>query len=211
LELSTKTRGIPAGTAPSDNPQMPAPLEFLKMATKQEVQIETVKMDDGRTVDFAGKRRVLKESIIGADGSVKVRMDFRNGETRTWTIPSNLMARCAAHGAEQKLGDEMAGLDDLDDAVLAVHELRERLERGEWGTQRTSNGLAGTSILVRALMESTGKDATAVKAFLSNKTQAEKIALRNNPRLKPIIERLEAEKASKGSKVDTDALLDELA
>jgi len=35
-----------------------------------------------------------------------------------------------------------------------------------------------------------------------------KSALRNNPRVKPIIERIEAEKAAKQtSKVDTDALL----
>ena len=178
--------------------------------SKSKTVYETVTMLNGSVVDFPGKRKVQKTSII-ADGKVTVRMDFRNGETRHFTIPDSLLLQFAAHGAEQKLGDEMAGLEDLDDAVLAVDELRERLESGEWGTQRTSNGLAGTSILVRALMESTGKDALAVKAFLSNKTQAEKIALRNNPRLKPIIERLEAEKASKGSKVDTDALLNELA
>ena len=177
---------------------------------KPKTTYETVTMLNGDVVDFPGKRKVQKSSTI-ADGKVTVRMDFRNGETRHFTIPDSLLLQFAAHGAEQKLGDEMAGLEDLDDAVLAVDELRERLERGEWGTQRTSNGMAGTSILVRALMESTSKDLTAIKTFLASKTQAEKIALRNNPRIKPIVERLEAEKAAKNSKVDTDALLDELA
>lgn len=179
-------------------------------SAKPKTTYETVKMLNGDVVDFPGKRKVQKSSTI-VDGKVTVRMDFRNGETRHFTIPDSLLLQFAAHGAEQKLGDEMAGLEDLDDAVLAVDELRERLERGEWGTQRTSNGMAGTSILVRALMESTGKDVTAIKTFLASKTQAEKIALRNNPRIKPIIERLEAEKATKNSKVDTDALLNELA
>jgi len=49
-----------------------------------------------------------------------------------------------------------------------------------------------------------------VKAFLKTKTPADKLALRNSPKLKPIIERLEADKLSKLQKVDTDALLGEL-
>lgn len=188
------------------------------MATKQEVQIETVKMDDGRAVDFAGKRRVLKESIIGADGSVKVRMDFRNGETRTWTIPGNLMARCAAHGAEQKLGDELAGLKkddgseaDIEDLVLTIDELMARLDTGEWNAKKESGGMAGTSVLLRALVELKGLTTEQVKEFLKDKTQAQKIALRNNPLVKPIIDRIEAEKAAKaGKSVDTEALLAQL-
>ena len=74
--------------------------------------------------------------------------------------------------------------------------------------------MAGTSILVRALVESTGKPVEAIKAFLANKSHAEKVALRGNPRIKPIVERMEAEKAAKASGkagVDTDALLDELS
>lgn len=174
--------------------------------------IETVKMDDGRAVDFAGKRKMLKESFIEPDGTVKVRMDFRNGETRTFTVPDNLKLKFCAHGAEQKLGDETAGLEEVEDAVLAVDELMERLTRGEWGVKRDASGLAGTSVLLRALMEHTQKSAEAIKSFLSTKTQAEKVALRSNAKIKPIVERLEAEKAAKKSaNVDTDSLLDEVA
>ena len=79
-----------------------------------------VKMDDGREVEFAGKRRMLKESIIGEDGTVSVRLDFVNGESRTFVLPDSLLARFAGHGAEQKLGDEVAGLADVEDAVMAV-------------------------------------------------------------------------------------------
>lgn len=177
---------------------------------KKETQIETVTMKDGRIVDFPGKRKMLKESIV-ADGKVSVRLDFRNGETRLFTIPDALTSKFAAHGAEQKLGDETAGLEDLDDMVLAVDELIDRLYNGDWSIRREANGMAGTSVLAKALVEVTGKSVEQVRAFLKAKTQAEKVALRNSAKIKPVVERLEAEKASKGTKVDTEALLGELA
>ena len=177
---------------------------------KQETQVETVTMADGRIVDFAGKRKLLKESIIGDDGSVQIRLDFRNGETRLFTIPGNMQARFAAHGAEQKLGDEIAGLDDIEDCVLAMDNLIDRLYNGEWGVKREANGMAGTSVLVRALVEHTGKSVEQIKAFLAGKSQGEKVALRTNPKIKPIVDRIEAEKASRKANVDTDAMLGEL-
>lgn len=183
-------------------------------APKAATTIEAVKMLDGRTVDFVGKRKLLKESFVegeGTDSKVKIRLDFRNGETRHFTIPDAMLHKFAAHGAEQKLGDEIAGLDDLDDAVLAIDDLMDRLNAGEWNQKREGGGMAGTSILARALAEAKALSMEKVKAFLSKKTQAEKVALRGNPAIKPIVERLEAEKAAKGtSKVDTDALLGEL-
>ena len=178
--------------------------------SKTETQVETVTMTDGRVVDFAGKRKLLKESSVNADGKVQVRLDFRNGETRLFTLPDNLLTKFAAHGAEQKLGDEIAGLNDVEDCVLAVDELIDRLYNGEWSVKREANGMAGTSVLVRALVEHTGKTVEQIKQFLNGKSQAEKVALRNNPKIKPIVERIEAEKASKKANVDTDAMLGEL-
>ena len=180
------------------------------MSAKIETQVETVTMTDGRVVDFAGKRKLLKESSVNADGKVQVRLDFRNGETRLFTLPDALLNKFAAHGAEQKLGDEIAGLTDTEDCVLAVDELIDRLYNGEWSVKREANGMAGTSVLVRALVEHTGKTVEQIKQFLNGKSQAEKVALRNNPKIKPIVERIEAEKASKKANVDTDAMLGEL-
>lgn len=189
---------------------------------KTETVVETVKMDDERLVEFPGKRKLQKDSIIEADGTVKVRLDFRNGETRLFTIPPALMQKFAAHGAEQKLGDQIAGLKgkdggeaDLDDCIFAIDELMDRLNRGEWSTTNAGSGLAGVSVLAKALVEHTGQTIEKIKEFLGKKTHAEKVALRNNPKVKPIVERLEAEKAArstgKGASVDTDALLGELA
>lgn len=181
----------------------------VKASTKKAApEVETVTMQDGRKVDFVGKRKLVKESLFSDDGGhPSIRLDFRNGETRTFQITAELLHKFAAHGAEQKLGDETAGLEDVDDMTLAVDELIDRLNKGEWSQRREGSGVGGTSVLLRALVEHSGKDVAAVKEFLKGKTQAEKLALRNSSKLKPIVDRLEAEKASKAAKVDTDALL----
>lgn len=181
---------------------------------KPPIVYTTVKMDDDRVVDFAGKRKMLKETLVdAATGKVAVRLDFVNGETRTFTIPDSLLAKCAGHGAEQKLGDEIAGLDDVEDAIMAIDELMERLEKGEWTIKKESNGMAGTSVLAKALMEHSGKAMADIKVFLGKKSHAEKVALRQNAAIAPIVARLEAEKnkTKKPSTVDTEALLGELA
>lgn len=184
---------------------------------KQEPQVETVTMDDGRIVDFPGKRQLLKSSTVDeAAGTVSVRLDFRNGETRLFTIPGALLLQFAAHGAEQKLGDEIAGLKDpatgqeasIEDKVLTIDDLMDRLSKGEWNVRREGSGMAGASVLIRALVELRGKSVEEVKAFLSGKTHAEKLALREVPQVKAIIQRLEAEKASKRPRVDGEALLE---
>jgi hypothetical protein len=89
---------------------------------------EKVTLTDGRVVEFAGKRKLLKETIV--DGtSVSVRLDFRNGETRTFTVPADMVLRFAGHGAEQKLGDETAGVDDVDDQASGRSAVKARVLR----------------------------------------------------------------------------------
>lgn len=178
-------------------------------ASKKERVVTLVKMADGREVEFVGKRRLLKETLIEGD-VVSVRLDFINGESRTFQCPPGLLLQAAGHGLEQKLGDETAGVADIDDQVMAVDDLIERLAAGQWTTQRAA-GVAGQSVLFKALCEAFPEKAPeALREYLKTKSQAEKIALRNSARLKPIVDRIEAEKAA-GSKIDTDALLGELA
>lgn len=176
---------------------------------KQETVVETVQMEDGRTVDFPGKRNIQRELIVNGS-QAQVRFDFRNGQTRLFTVPDSLLLKFAAHGASQKLGDEAAGLTDLDDVVMAIDELIDRLYQGEWTQKRESNGMAGASVLAKALVETTGKTMEQIKAWLKTKSHAEKQALRTNPKIKPTVDRIEAEKASKATKVDTDTILGEL-
>lgn len=170
-----------------------------------------VVMSDGSTVEFNKKQKLVKTSTIDDAGNISVRLDFRNGEVRTFTPRADMIARFAAHGIEQKLGDAIAGENDIGDAVLSVDDLITRLNDGEWNITRSAGSFAGTSILIQALVEASGKSVEEIKAFLAPKSQAEKLALRRAAQLRPIVERLEAEKASKSkTQVDTDQLLGEL-
>lgn len=181
----------------------------MTATTKETVRVMK-EMDDGRMVEFAGKRRMIKESIFTPEGDVKVRLDFVNGETRIFTIPEKLVNKFASHGAEQKLGDEIAGLNDVEDCVLAIDELMERLSTGDWAIKRATDSMAGASVLCRALIEHTKKTPEVIREFLKGKTHAEKVALRQNAAIQPIIARLEADKVKKPSTIDTGALLEEL-
>jgi hypothetical protein len=173
-------------------------------------QAETVTMEDGRQVEFVGKRKLLKDSIFNEDGTVNhIRLDFRNGKTIKFHIPHSLLGKFAAHGAEQKLGDETAGTEDVDDMYEDVLKLTERLHNGEWATKREP-GVSGISLLIRAVAELKGQPVEKVRDFLSTKSAAEKQALGNHPKVKPIIERLQQEKLAKVAHVNTEDLLGQL-
>jgi hypothetical protein len=178
---------------------------------KEETVINTVTMTDGRIVEFAGKKRLIKTSGVDEKG-LFVRLDFINGEHRTFYLPQDLITKFALHGAEQKLGDETAGVVDIEDMVMGVDDLIDRLYNLEWSAKREASALAGATVLAKALVEVTGKSLVEVRAFLATKTQAEKMALRGSPRIKPIIVRLEEAKAKnkRTPSIDTDALLGDL-
>lgn len=181
---------------------------------KKEREVEVVQMLDGRKVEFVGKKKMLKETII--DGAnVSVRIDFRNGETLLFRVPDGLLLKAAGHGMEQKLGDEGAGEEDVDDLYLAIQELADRLTNeglAGWTTKREGGGFGGASILVKALMEATSKDQPTVKAFLKAQVDAGATypklssAFEEDADVGPIMKRLKKEKAAKTG-VDTKAVL----
>lgn len=191
---------------------------------------KTVKMSDDRSVVFVGKRKLIKDTIVNVSkitvdansiimelGAVEVRLDFSNGETRLWTPPLELVAKGLGHGLEQKLGDEISGTDDVDDCVLAIDALMAQLDKGDWTMKSDGSGFSGASVVVKAIMEASGKDQTTVKAFLQGKidsaaAKGEKLSRKDlydsfkKPGTKTgdIVARLEQEKATKTSKVDAD-------
>lgn len=205
---------------------------------KVAVEAETIVMTDGRSVTFAGKRKVIKETLIDESkinvdmdsitmehGAVSIRMDFRNGETRTMALPLSLMARFAGHGAEQKYGDELATTADKplseDDMVVAIDDLDASLQAGNWNRGRASSGggVSGASIVIRAIMEVKNKDAATVKAFLQAKLDADPTLTRNalyaafrapGTKTGEVIARMEAEKQAKAVVLNADEALDGL-
>jgi hypothetical protein len=203
-----------------------------KVSKKKDVQV--VEMEDGRKVEFVGSRQVLKDGVIILhDGAVveydaatdeqkkagqpAIRMDFRNGVSRLYPIRKDMVLDFAIHGGKQKYGDELAGhkSDDPDDWVLTLDELHTQLhDKGDWRSERVP-GQAGTSILIKALIEfneqkGTPKTVEQIKKFLEGKKPQEKEALKHTERLRPIVQRLEEERRSKLASVDADALLGEL-
>lgn len=167
-----------------------------------------VKMQDGTTVDFSGDQKAKKKILRDANGEpVGIRFDFRNGETRSITQAhvGKLAARFMWHGVSQKYGDEYAALKDVDDAVIAVDDLHDRIVKGEWSEERVSGGLAGASVLAQALTQYFKKSMDEVRAILKELKPKEKMALRAADGIRDIVAQLEAAKA-KDTQVDTNAL-----
>ena len=179
--------------------------------------VEQVKMEDGRTVAFAGKRKAIKSSDF-VNGEVQVRIDFRNGVSKLYTVPASLVPQAACHGGEQKYGDSYAGVDTgVEDMILCTDKVQENLAKGDWSARVEGSGIAGTSIVARALVEYTGKSMEAIREWLKTRSKADKDALRDATKpnkdgvsMRAIVERLEAEKKAKAQKVDTSALFADL-
>lgn len=170
-----------------------------------------IKFPDSSEFDFGEKSKVKKQTGLNPDtGAPLVVFYFSNGQMRKFECPENLITKAAAHGLSQKIGDAFAGVDSVDDCVLAFDEMTERLGKGEWNAEReVASGAGGASVLARAIAELTGKDIESVRAKLKTLSPKAKTQMRSNPQLRPIIERMESEKTRKGDPVDTEALLSE--
>lgn len=211
----------------------------VKVPAKKTTEYLEVAMTDGRKVSFAGKRKVVKETVLDESkivvegdvmqvqaGAISIRMDFRNGETRLMPLPLSLLARFAGHGAEQKYGDELATTADKplteEDMVLAIDDLNAQIQAGKWGAGRASSGgggVSGASIVVQAICQATGKDLATVKAYLQKKLDADegltRRALYDSFRVAGtktgiIIKALEEAKLAKTAKVNADEALGEI-
>lgn len=169
-----------------------------------------ITMSDGRTVGFNKKQRLVRNSTADNDGAVTTVLDFVNGETRTFVVAPSApnYSRFVAAGIESKIGDQIGGEKDIDDAVASVDSLLDRLNANEWYVGRAPGSFSGASVLAKALIEASGKTGEEIKNYLASKSHAEKLALRNSTALRPIIDRIEADKQKEV--VDTASLLNEL-
>lgn len=181
---------------------------------------EKVTMTDGRIVEFAGKRKMLKSPEFNEDGTWKLNhFDFRDGRTLTHNAPSAdlrtaegelMIHKLAAHGSEQKVGDETAGAQTISDMFDVVEACIDRLDRGEWYVEGAGEGARGMGILLKALVEFTGKTADQLRPWLKGRSADERKALQGTPQIKPIIQRLQDEELSKAAHIDTGAMMDSL-
>lgn len=158
----------------------------------------SVTAEDGQTYTFGEKQKVKTDQTVDAGGFV-TKFVFRNGVVRERRIDVShpLFVRLAAHGDKQKRADCFAGLDDVEDCVEAWDALDRQLEAGTWSEKRVSDGMAGTSILVRALVEVSGKSVESIKAKLESLDAATKKALGLQPKVAEVVARIKAERAAK--------------
>lgn len=197
-------------------------------SSKKEAAVQVVRMEDGRTQEFVGKRRMLKTSGKDPQGRLCTRIDFVNGATRTYVLPSALLEKAALHGFEQKLGDEVAGETNVDDMVAAIDALGERLstatDSSAWNAQRQpGDSFSGSHVIIRALAEVSGKTKEEVQSWINKKLET-MVANDKGEMVKPSrqqlykalraskmyggrIAELEAEKASKEPTVNVDDLV----
>lgn len=187
--------------------------------SKTPTEYITVEMEDGRKVDFPKSRKTDKTILTDDKGmATGVRFDFVNGRTLSLAfseLSPEVLTYAAGHGISQKGGDSYASVKEVDDMVISVEEIFARLRAGEWAAQREAgDSTAGASIVIRALVEATGKSVEFVKAFLQRKldeakARGEKLSRQDlyasfrSPTSKTgaIIKRLEEEKVAKATKV----------
>lgn len=192
--------------------------EAGKKAKRVPAEVVKVTMADGREVEFSGKKRLDKETLIDGE-KVGLRLDFRNGETRTFWLPGSLLLQSAAHGLSQKVGDETAGDEKVEDMVVHVDEILDRLSKEEWNkTRGEGESFSGASVVIRAVAEASNKSLAEVKELL--KTMMEKQGLsradlykgfrKPGTKTAAIIKRLEEEALTADAKADGDELLAQL-
>lgn len=160
-------------------------------------------------------------TITAAINGNTLTLTFANGETLTMradALNSDVQQYAMMHGLKQKLVDaaaisrnpETGRAATVEDKYQAVNVVYNRLLSGQWNATREGGGNTG-GLLAQALtrMYAGRKTAEDIKAFLAEKTDAEKTALRKNPRVAQIIEDIRAEQG-KAASIDTDELLGEL-
>lgn len=160
-------------------------------------------------------------TITAAIDNSTLSLTFANGETLTMrgdALNSDVQQYAMMHGLKQKLVDaaaisrnpETGRAATVEDKYQAVKTVFDRLLAGQWNAVREGGGATG-GLLLQALvrMYAGRKTPDELKAFLAEKTDAEKTALRKNPRVAQIIEDIRAE-TGKAANIDTDELLGEL-
>jgi hypothetical protein len=163
----------------------------------------------------------IKIPAIQSDISAEVlTLTFQNGGEiilDAAALTPQLRIDAMMHGLKQKLVDAAAIGRNPDtgrsatiaDKFDAVNDVYTRLAGGgDWNKAREGGSGANNGVLVRALVEMTGKSPQTIVTFLEAKTKEEKAALRINPKVAAIIARMQSEK---NTAIDTDELLAEIA
>lgn len=107
---------------------------------------------------------------------------------------ADIIRIASAHGLKQKISDSYAeAKGDVDIAYGLAKDMVNRLQEGSWNI--VTAGLARESLLAKALAELTNQPLEDCISKLADKSKEERAAMRKHPQLKPILLRMEAERA----------------
>ena len=160
------------------------------------------------------------EATVGDDGALV--LAFRHGEVlcvHPESLAPEIQRAAMLHGLKQKLVDAAAISRDtttgraatIATKYAAVREVFDRIigaggEAPSWNKPRAGGAGGQGGLLARAIARYKNVGVAAAKAYLDRLTDAQKQALRVDPRIATIINDLRAESA-KPAGIDTDALL----
>lgn len=115
-------------------------------------------------------------------------------EYRLSDFPQTIRDLASWHGLKQKIVDSYVG-NNGDVAVAAglAEAMAQRLRDGVWNL---GGGVAKESLLALAVAEVTGQEMADVIAKLAEKSKEERAAMRKHPQIKPVLLRMEAERAA---------------
>lgn len=162
-----------------------------------------------------------QNAITAEINGATITLQFANGETlnlRGDALNTDIQQYAMMHGLKQKLVDaaaisrnpENGRAATIEDKFQAVKAVYDRLLAGQWNATREGGGGGGGGLLFKALCRLySNKSPEQIAAFLAGKTDADKTALRKNPKVAAIIEEIRAE-TGKAANIDTDELLAEL-
>ena len=176
--------------------------------TSQPSKAVQVKMTDGRTVQFSSRTRMKREAHC-PDGRPGIRLDFANGETRSFPLNTELEAAYAIEGAQSRFGRAVANCPDTESMIRECDALQAQLMAGVWEVPapQAPKPLSELELLIAALAELSGKPVEVIAKRVRARTPAERKAMGLDPRILPIMMRLRAAQAS----AEADPLADVLA
>lgn len=161
------------------------------------------------------KRGEISSNIVGSVLSIET--DAGTIYVDATKLTSEIQHTLMMHGLKQKVCDGSAIARDpktgrsasIEEKYAAMRAIADMLQSGAWTMRKEGDGSAKGGLLFRALCEVyTTRTPAQIREWLDGKSGEEKKALALVPKIKAVIDRLEAEKVSKG--IDTDSLLDGL-
>lgn len=149
---------------------------------------------------------------VADTGEIKIRID---------ELSDDVTRRAMLHGIVQKISDAAAlGKDATpSDKFQAMRAVADRLIAGNWNKPAGESGAPVQGLIWQAYREVMQSLAAKSKKSVSDeklrelydaKDRAQQLALRTNPDIAKVIERIKSERATSTTAIDTDALLAEL-